>query len=189
VATVETTHTEKLAVVIPGMQFGPQVSLLAYASRAAANRGTRVTPITWQPPTNLTSTELGPWVVDEVTRVLDQLATVHSGQNPLLIGKSLGSYAAQIAADRGLTAIWFTPLLTHAPVVHALGRASAPLLLVGGTADPVWDSAAAARLSPHVVEIDQADHALWVPGPLSASAAVLGAVATAVEHFLDHVVG
>jgi len=36
-----------------------------------------------------------------------------------------------------------------------------------------------------VLEIDGADHGMFVPGPLAASAAVLGQVTTTVENFLD----
>jgi hypothetical protein len=39
-----------------------------------------------------------------------------------------------------------------------------------------------------VVEVAAADHGMFVPGELSASAAVLGQVMTAVEEFLDQVV-
>jgi len=39
------------------------------------------------------------------------------------------------------------------------------------------------------VEIEQADHSLWVPGPAAGSAAVLGRVADAIEQFLDQVLG
>jgi hypothetical protein len=39
-----------------------------------------------------------------------------------------------------------------------------------------------------VIEIDGADHSMFVPGRLAASAAALGEVITAVEDFLDHVV-
>jgi len=41
---------------------------------------------------------------------------------------------------------------------------------------------------PHVFEITDGDHGLYVPGPLANSAAVLGIVATAVEQFLDQTV-
>ena len=53
----------------------------------------------------------------------------------VLIGKSLGTYAAALAAERGLPAIWLTPLLTSDWVVDGLRRSTAPFLLVGGTAD------------------------------------------------------
>jgi hypothetical protein len=36
-----------------------------------------------------------------------------------------------------------------------------------------------------VLEVDGADHGLYVPGPLAASAAVVGRLATAVERLLD----
>jgi hypothetical protein len=39
-----------------------------------------------------------------------------------------------------------------------------------------------------VVEVAAADHGMFVPGELSASAAVLGQIMTAVEGFLDEAV-
>ena len=66
----------------------------------------------------------------------------------------------------------------------ALSRASEPFLLVGGTADQLWDGEVARRLTPHVLEIPDADHSMLVPGPLARSAEVLGRVCTAVEEFV-----
>ena len=106
----------------------------------------------------------------------------------MIVGKSLGSLAAPLVADRGLAAVWFTPLLTDEPTVAALRRAIGPCLLVGGTADPYWDEPTARSLTAHLVEIDGADHAMVVPGRLRESAAALGQVITAVEDFLDHVI-
>ena len=63
-----------------------------------------------------------------------------------------------------------------------------PCLLAGGTADPFWDGRVARSVTADVVEIDGADHGLFVPGALGASAAALGQVITAVEDFLDRVV-
>lgn len=125
----------------------------------------------------------GRWVTEHVAPVLDR--QIASGPGPVLIGKSLGTNAAALAADRALPAIWFTPLLNSDWVVDALRRATAPCLLVGGTADKSWDGRLAGTLSPHVLEIDGADHGLFVPGPLARSAQVLGQVVTAVEQFLD----
>lgn len=76
----------------------------------------------------------------------------------------------------------------HRPeVVEGIRRASAPCLLIGGTADSSWRPSLARELSPHVFEVEGADHGLRVPGPLARSAAVLGEMATAVESFLDRV--
>jgi pimeloyl-ACP methyl ester carboxylesterase len=114
--------------------------------------------------------------------------TAATGTAPVIIGKSLGSLAAPVVADRGLAAVWFTPLLTDEPTVAALLRATGPCLLVGGTADQYWDGQAARSITPDIVEIDGADHGMFVPDQLAASATVLGQVITAVENFLDHTV-
>ena len=66
-----------------------------------------------------------------------------------------------------------------------MSRATAPFLLVGGTADSMWDSTAARSLSPHVLEIEAANHGLFVPGPLQNTIAVLGRLVSAIDEFLD----
>ena len=43
-----------------------------------------------------------------------------------VVGKSLGSLAADLAADRGLPAVWLTPLLGAEHVVRAVARTTAP---------------------------------------------------------------
>ncbi len=68
---------------------------------------------------------------------------------------------------------------------RALERATAPLLLVGGTGDALWDGATARRLSPYVLEVEDADHGMCVPGPVGESVAVLGRVVNAMDGFLD----
>lgn len=56
---------------------------------------------------------------------------------------------------------------------------------MGGSADPAWDGALARRLSPPVLEVEGADHGMYVAGPLTDSITVLGQVVAAVEEFLD----
>lgn len=104
---------------------------------------------------------------------------------PLLIGKSLGTTAAALAAERGLPAVWLTPILTVPWVVAAVRPAIAPLLLVVGTGDAMWDGAAARRLSPYVLEVEDADHGVCVTGPVGARVAVLGRVVSVMDEFLD----
>jgi hypothetical protein len=168
------------AVVIPGRQFGPGAPLPMYTGDLAEQRGATVHRHEW------TSTPPEPapmdWVREQVTPLIDEL-----GGRPLLIGKSLGTYASGLAAERDLPAVWVTPLLTHPPVLDELGRATAPFLLVGGTADPSWDGDAGRRLTPHVFEVPGADHGLYVPGPLTASIAVLATVVGAMAEFLDEI--
>jgi hypothetical protein len=169
------------AVVIPGRMFGPGAPLPMFAGDVAERRGATVHRHSWsQPPPAPFEPEVEAWVCREVAPVLDPL-----GGNPLLIAKSLGTNAATLAAGRALPAVWLTPVLTMPWVAAAMARATAPSLLVGGTADPAWDGALARRLSPHVCEVDGADHGMYVQGPLTDSVAVLGRVVVAVEEFLD----
>jgi hypothetical protein len=180
--------TDRSAVVIPGMLYGPRTPLLMYASDSAEARGAQVRHVSWtgRPPApDAAPAAKGRWVLAEVSPVVEQDKTDLPTAKPLLIAKSLGTHAAALAADRDLPAIWLTPLLTSPWVVDALRRASAPFLLVGGTADKLWDGPLARELTPHVLEVQAADHGMYVPGRLAASAAVLGRVATAVEDFLD----
>lgn len=169
---------ERIAVLVPGVGYTAQGPLLAYARLAVERRGAEARVISWSPPRLETATEQVAWVRDQVADVLGE-------DGALVIGKSLGSLAAGLVAERGLPAIWLTPLLYRADVVEAIAAAEHPPLLVGGTGDRSWDGAVARRLSPHVVEIPDADHALYVPGPVSGTAAAAGRVVDAVEEFLD----
>ncbi|MBG0564102.1 alpha/beta hydrolase [Actinoplanes aureus] len=171
------------AVVIPGRMFGPGAPLTMYAGDVAERLGAQVHRHSWseQPPT-MFDPKLEDWVAGEVSPLLDTL-----GGRPLLIAKSLGTNAAVLAAERSMPAVWLTPLL-HAPwVTTALRRAKAPFLLVGGTADESWNGKLARDLSRYVLEVDEADHGLYVPGPLTDSIAVLGLMVVAVREFLESI--
>jgi pimeloyl-ACP methyl ester carboxylesterase len=155
--------------------------MLMYVAATADHRGTTVHRHSWsEPKPSYLDPKIEPWVRTEITPLLETV-----GGAPLLIAKSLGTNAAAVAAERSLPAIWLTPVFTTPWIPAALSRATAPFLLVGGTADAMWDSTAAHRLSPHVLEIEAADHGLFVPGPIQNSIAVLGRVVTAIQEFLD----
>lgn len=174
---------DRTAVVLPGGMFGPNVPLLWYAADAAEARGAEIRRVSWSrpdEPPQLDPAERGPWVREDVEPVLDGAG--------LVIAKSLGSYAAPLVADRGLPAVWLTPTLIESYVADGLRRATAPFLLVGGTADGLWDGDLARELTPHVLEEPDADHGMYVEGPLARSTEVLGRVVTAVERFLDEIV-
>jgi pimeloyl-ACP methyl ester carboxylesterase len=177
------------AVVAPGGNYGPDGPLLMYARLAVERRGGRAHRIEWQldPSGGADFSQLRAMVNAQVTSLVDEV-TAATGTPPVIIGKSLGSLAAPLVADRGLAAVWFTPLLTDEATAAALRRATGPYLLVGGTADRLWDREVARSLGPEVIEIDGADHGMIVPGGLAASAAVLGKVITAVEAFIDQAV-
>ncbi len=169
------------AVVFPGLLYGPAAPLLMYAGDIAERRGATVHRHYWSTkPPDPSEAEIEAWARGEATPVLNSI-----GGAPLVIGKSLGTNTAGLAAERSLPAVWVTPLLTVPWVATALAKATAPLLLVGGTNDPVWDGALARQLSPHVLEVDGADHGMYIQGPLADSIEVLKQVVVAVEEFLD----
>ncbi len=154
--------------------------MLLYVPAVAERRGASVHRHSWsQRPVDVFEPPIEEWVAGEVAPLLDTV-----GGSPLLIGKSLGTNAARLAAERGLPAIWLTPLLTVPWVTEALSSATAPFLLVGGTADRLWDGEAARRLTPHVLEVEGADHGMFVPGAVTESIAVLGRIVAAAEDFL-----
>jgi len=175
------------AILAPGGNYGADGPLLMYARLAVQRRGGHAHPIAWEFSEGRDFRQQRWRVASQVESAVDEMTAV-TGAAPVIIGKSLGSLAAPLAADRGLAAVWFTPLLTDEPTMAALRRATGPCLLVGGTADQFWDGRAARSLTADVVEIDGADHGMFVPGRLAASAAALGQVITAVEDFLDHIV-
>jgi hypothetical protein len=121
------------------------------------------------------------WVRDRAQRALDH----QPAPTTVVVGKSLASDVADLAADRELPAIWLTPLLDRANVRVALARASAPFLIVGGTADPTWQPQAvpsSALLSQ--LELPAHDHSLQVPGEPFTSLGSLKKVTKHVERFL-----
>jgi hypothetical protein len=174
------------AVLAPGGNYGADGPLLMYARLAVQHRGGHVHPIVWELSGDPDFGQYRRRVASQVESAVEEV-TAATGAAPVVIGKSLGSLAAPVAGDRGLAAVWFTPLLTDEPTVAALRRATGPCMLVGGTADRFWDGQAARSLPAEVVEVDGADHGMFVPGRLAGSAAALGQIITAVEDFLDHV--
>jgi hypothetical protein len=178
-----TNVTDGRAVLLaPGGNYGPDGPLLMFGGAAAEQRGASLRAVTW----DLDADDVDAMVTARVSAAVAELEAAGTPA-PVIIGKSLGSSAAPVAAYRGLAAVWFTPLLTVEPVVAALKRATAPFLLIGGTADDYWDGDIARSLTPHVLEIPGANHRMFVPGPLKESAAALGNAITAVERFLDEV--
>jgi hypothetical protein len=126
------------AILAPGGNNSVDVPVLMFARLAVQRRGGHVRPITWELAEGRDFASQRQRVASQVEEVVNEM-TAATGATPLFIGKSLGSLAAPLVADRGLPAVWFTPLLTDEPTVAALRRATGPSLLVGGAADPYWD--------------------------------------------------
>ena len=150
------------AVVVPGRGYPPAAPLTFFAGFTLLQHGWSVRQVWWNPPPHETDGRTTAWVREQVERELPEVGRV------LLVAKSLGTYAAPLAAERGYDAVWLTPLLKVPSLVDAMAANPARQLLVGGTADHLaWDPHVARDLAGQgcdLVEIPEADHALMVPG-------------------------
>jgi hypothetical protein len=168
------------AVLVPGRGYSPQAPLLFFTGFAVLQHGWRVEQHWWDPPAE-ESERHEAWVRREVERALP------AAGRSLLVGKSLGTLATALAAERGIPGIWLTPVLEVPEVVEAIRANLAPQLLVGGSADPLWDSDLAHDLAADtctVVEIPGVDHAMLRPGDAIRGAEAHVEVTRAVDDWL-----
>jgi hypothetical protein len=171
-----------LAVVLPGRLYGPATPLLDYARQALLAAGWTVQQVWWVLPEEVT--DPGVWVRGQLE---EALAGEESPERLLLCGKSLGTHAAAYAAEVGAEAIWMTPLLTEPSVVKGIRANPARQLLVGGTADQLWDADVAADLAVSgcdVLQVDGADHGMLVRDDPVRSAELLVDITRAMVGFL-----
>ncbi|NUS40689.1 MAG: alpha/beta hydrolase [Terrabacter sp.] len=169
------------AIVAPGRAYPPAAPLLDSATRALLQHGFTVQQRWWD------STTRGD--EDSEQWVRRHVAAAHAEEDAdhvLLVGKSLGTRAASYAAERGLDAIWFTPLLIEPVVAEAIGANAGRQLLVGGLADELWDASIARELAENgceVLEVPDADHGMGT-GDAVRTAEIHLEVARAVHAFL-----
>lgn len=172
---------ERCAVILPGVRYFSQAPLLWFAREAAQSRGWSALELSERAPAG---EETFAWMRDRAERAL---AAAGAG-TVAVIGKSLGSAAAPLVAERGLPAVWLTPLLVRPEVARALQAASGPALVVGSTADPTWaDGERPRNAAVEVVELEGLDHSLQVEGDPLASLDVLRSVTERVGGFLEQV--
>lgn len=166
-------------VLLPGQYYPTRAPALWFAREAAMAHGWSALEVLGEP--GLQSDPLG-WERECAQRALELAGDAHA----LVIGKSLASFLSDLVNERALEAVWLTPVLTEPVVTRGLARAQRPNLLVGGTADSLWDATAIpGNPMLEVLELAGVDHALQVPGQPSASLDALGQMVRAVERFLS----
>jgi hypothetical protein len=178
-----------LVLLIPGHAYSAERPLLHFAGAVFAHHGWSTREIRWPaPPPAREGDELPVWFARQRTFVHAHLGQVlESETNPriALVGKSMGAWAAGLAADRGLPAIWLTPILRDTDLAADLRRSPAPFLLVGGTADPSWDPSIARDLGRPFHEAENADHGLETADDPVNSAEILRRVTIAMDAFVS----
>jgi hypothetical protein len=169
----------RCAVVLPGVRYFSQAPLLWFAREAAQARGWSVLELSERAPADQ---EPFAWMRDRAERAL---AATEAG-TLVVIGKSLASAAAPLVAERGLPAVWLTPLLIRPEVVEALSASTAPALAVGSPADPSWgDGERPHNDALELIELEGLDHSLQVDGDPLASLEVLEQVTGRIGAFLE----
>ena len=171
-----------LALVAPGRAYSPAAPLLDFARLALLQHDLTVQQLWWDSATRGDQ--------DAEAWVRRHLAAAHAREDAdhvLVVGKSLGTRAASYAAERGLDAIWFTPILVDPVVAEGIAANPGRQLLVGGLADELWDPAVARELADagcEVLEVPDADHGMGTPDAVRTVEIHLE-VARAVDHFLS----
>lgn len=174
-----------VAIIAPGRAYSPSAPLLEFTRRALLQHGFTVQQLWWDTTTRSPDDPPEPWVRRHV-------AAAHAREDAdrvLLVGKSLGTHAASYAAERGLDAIWLTPLLVVPAQAEAIAANPGRQLLVGGLQDELWDVAVARELADDgcaVLEVADADHAMGTPDAVR-TAEIHLEVARAVDSWLSQV--
>ena len=170
---------DRCAVLLPGVRYFSQAPLLWFARTAAQAQGWSVLELSERAPGDQDPFE---WMRERAERALDAAP----GTNVAVIGKSLGSAAAPIAAKRGLPGVWLTPLLVRPKITEAVLSSTAPVLLVGSTADDTWSNdGLSGGDAVEVLEFEGLDHSLEVPGDPIASIKVLRQVTERIGAFFE----
>jgi hypothetical protein len=171
----------RVAIIFPGAGYTPDRPLLHYARTIVRDAGWSGRDVWWPELPDEGSDALGTMVRDIAWREL------HSDASPtqrLVIGKSLGSLAVPLAADLNVPGIWLTPLMRNPDVLDGLARQQAPTLLVGGTADRLWDGDAARSTGHQVFEVEGANHSLEFAGDARRSVTALLDVVAVMAQFV-----
>lgn len=170
---------DRVAIVLPGLGYTPDMPLLYWTAKVLHQDGWTIRQLWWSEPPSDRANWAG-WVAEHAGRAVDEAP---DDAGVLMVGKSLGSLAVPLAAERSLPGIWLTPLLANSTELRAALSRIPPSLLVGGTADGSWDSAAARDSGHRVCEVEGADHGMEIPGSPSDSLRALDRVLAAVGAF------
>lgn len=178
----------RVAFLVPGFGYSTERPLLHFARAVFVRHGWTTRGVWWpEPPPPRAGQDLRSWFGQLRSFVLEHLSPAvgaESAPRIALVGKSMGAFAAALAADRGLPGIWLTPVLRDSPVPDDLRRSTVPFLLVGGTADPAWDAEVARSLGRPCYEAEGADHGMERDDDPIASVEILRRTTAAMDGFV-----
>ena len=174
-----------VAIVAPGRAYSPAAPLLEFARRALLQHGFTVHQLWWDSTARADDDDAEQWV----RRHVEAAHAAEDADHVLVVGKSLGTRAASYAAERGLDAIWLTPLLVDPVLAEGIAANAGRQLLVGGLGDDLWVPSIAQELAGSgcdVLEVADADHSMGTDDAVR-TAEIHVEVARAVEAFLSQI--
>lgn len=170
----------RVAVLLPGGGYSPARPLLHFARAVLQKHGWTTQELWWPNRWPQDENLHRDWINEHAARAV----AAEPGAQVLLVGKSLGTWATRTAAELGLPGIWLTPLLHKQQLVEDLRRATAPALLIGGTADVrTWRPEIVRELGHSYLELEGADHGLETDDDPVNSAEILKQVTAAMDEF------
>lgn len=183
---------EPAVVLVPGARYTAAHPLFATLTELLREEGIAWVSISWTG--EVAGNALAVWrpIVDAAVGEALELAA----SNAVVVAKSVGTIAVESSRMIDRRGVWWTPTVSPAADVSGFGQAvrgplskrSVPDLVIGGSADPLWDRAGIAA-QHQVLEFAGANHSLEVPDDQAASAhvrtsathATLGYLLTALD--------
>ena len=170
----------RVATILPGSGYTAMAPLLWYARAALTDQGWTVRAQEWTAEPSFDSARTA------YEEILDGADAPDEDALHMVVAKSLGTLAMPLAVRLGLPGVWLTPVLTSedaSDVRETAADLDEDHLLIGGTADPLWDGDLADGSQADVVEVENADHSLEVPNDRAENLAILDEVISAIEEF------
>ncbi|MBE1875605.1 hypothetical protein [Myceligenerans pegani] len=170
----------RVATVLPGAGYTAMGPLLYHSRAALEGLGWTVRVVEWTGRRDFDEARAA------AAELLEGADAPADGATHLVIAKSLGTLAIPVAARLNLPGVWLTPVLRHddaADVRDAVTRLEGDHLLIGGTADPLWDHDLVSGLRADFVEVSGADHSLEIPDDWRKNLETVEDVTAEIEHF------
>jgi hypothetical protein len=168
---------DRVATILPGIGYTVDMPLLYYTGRALLQRGWAVDEVWWRPAEDA----IEEWATEQSQHLVQRIT---EAETPLVVAKSLGTFAMPLCLGTRTAGIWLTPLLNNPRIASATADLDHRHLLVGGTADRAWVPALAEGSSATHLSIDGANHSLE-HSDAEASVGVLAQVLRSISGFLD----
>lgn len=100
--------SSSVVVILPGSGYSPAHPLLEFGRQSLLQHGWTVQQVWWDQPRDMENQQdTAEWVCQQADAALD---TESEADRLLVLAKSLGTLASPVVAERGLDAIWMTPL-------------------------------------------------------------------------------